>query len=153
TLLYSDYSRGNIYSLQTGVVLSGTPSHDDVGDHPVKIAVTNGTVTKEHEFVITVTDPNPPVISSYSPSAGATGQALSTALTAVFSETIVKGAGKFYVKNKATNTTLQTIDVTSSAVSVTDKTLQITLPDNLPVYTEVYITADAGVVKDVHNNE
>lgn len=153
TLLYSDYGRGNIYSLQTGVVLTGTPSHADVGDHPVKIAVTNGTVTKEHEFVITVADPNPPVISSYSPAAGAVDQALSPSLTAVFNETIQKGTGNFYVKNKTTNATLQTIDVAGSAVSVTDKTLQITLAANLPVYTDIYITADAGVVKDVNNND
>lgn len=39
-------------------LLSGTPGNDDVGDHPVTLAVFDGTVTVDQDFIITVEDVN-----------------------------------------------------------------------------------------------
>jgi hypothetical protein len=152
-LIYGDYGAGNVYSLQTGVVITGTPSHNDVGVHPVKITVTNGTITKDLEFNITVTDPNAPVISGYSPAVNAVDVPLATSpLTATFSETIVKGTGNIYIKNKSTDDILETIDVTSNKVTIADNLLSIAHNNNFPSLTSIYITVDAGAVKDVNNN-
>lgn len=151
-LIYGDHGAGNVYSLQTGIVLSGTPTHNDVGVHPVKVAVSNGTVSATHAFTITVTDPNPPVICSYSPAVNAVDVALNTGLSATFSETIVKGSGKIYIKNKATDAVLQTIAVTSSAVSIADNILSVTLNTPLPHSSGLYLAIDAGAFLDVNNN-
>ncbi len=154
TLIFGDIITGNVYALQTGVSLTGTPSHEDVGEHPVKITVTNGTVSKDHEFVITVTDPNPPVASSYTPAANTEDVPLSTpSLSITFSETVVKGTGNIYLKRTGDNATLETIDVNSSQVTINDKTVTIALNNRLPSRTDIYINIDAGGFADVNGND
>ena len=59
TLYFSDFSTGDLHKLETGAVLSGTPTNDDVGDHPVALSVNDGTGNVEnHNFVITVANTN-----------------------------------------------------------------------------------------------
>ncbi|MEO6314635.1 MAG: YDG domain-containing protein [Chitinophagaceae bacterium] len=152
TLIYGDNLSGNLFTLQTGATLSGTPSHKDVGQHNVTIRVSNGTVSADQEFVITVTDPNPPVVNVYSPAALATGVALDGTLNLSFSETVVKGEGNLYIKSAATDEILQTIDIAGSSVSIDDNVLSVAV-SGLPALTAIYVTADAGILKDVNGND
>lgn len=152
TLLYIDYSSGKIFSLSTTTRLSGIPTHADVGDHPVTISATDGTVSKDYSFVITVTDPNPPALISLSPGTGLTDIALRPTLTLTFNESIVKGAGQLYIQNMSNGQVVESIDVSESRVTISDNVLQITLDEDLPALTELYLSSDIGIVKDSSDN-
>ncbi|HMF71807.1 MAG TPA: MBG domain-containing protein [Flavitalea sp.] len=152
TLVYGDASASKVYKLETGAVLTGTPSHKDVGDHAVKINVSNGTTSVDQEFIITVTDPNPPLVETYSPVHMTQEIVLDTTLSLEFDETIVKGTGYIYVKSVVTDEILQTINIDSSIVSIDDSIITIKVT-GLPVYTNMYIAIDAGAIKDVNNND
>uniref|UniRef100_UPI0040473EFD T9SS type B sorting domain-containing protein n=2 Tax=Roseivirga sp. TaxID=1964215 RepID=UPI0040473EFD len=75
-------------------------------------------------------------------------------LTMTFAETMIKGTGNITIKKKSDNSILETIDVTSSKVTIAGGLVTIN-PDNpiLPPATEFYVNIDAGAFKDnVGNN-
>jgi hypothetical protein len=53
-LLFSNYADGQIYKLQTGASLSGTPAIGDLGVNNVTVRSSNGTTTTDQTFTITV---------------------------------------------------------------------------------------------------
>lgn len=152
SLVYSDWSQGHVYALQTGATLTGTPGHEHVGVHPVKVTVTNGEVSQDLEFSITVTDPNPPTVETYLPANNSTAISLDSTLHLEFSETIEKGSGKIFIKSKSDNSVLKTFDITSNSVTINDSILSVKLDSKLPYLTEVYVEIEAGAVKDVNDN-
>ncbi len=151
-LIYGDLNGSNVYSLQTGVVLTGTPKHEDVGRHPVKVVITNGAVSLTHDFEITVSDPNPPVLTHYSPAFNSTQVPLLPVITATFNEQVVKGSGKINIINKSTNEIIQSVDVSTPAVIINNYSFSLPLTQVLPHSTDFYITIDAGAFRDVNNN-
>ncbi|MBC7903470.1 MAG: Ig-like domain-containing protein [Gemmatimonadaceae bacterium] len=151
TLIYGDYMANKVFTLQTGATLSGTPSHNDVGQHPVKIMVSNGTVSAEQEFIITVTDPNPPLITDLTPAHKAMDVSLDSNLSVIFSEEVVKGSGNIYLIASATGDTLQTIDIQSSQATIDGSKLFVDIAQ-LPSLTDIHILMDAGLLKDVNGN-
>lgn len=152
-LVYSDIQHGYVYALQTGATLTGTPGHEHVGVHPVKVTVTNGSVSKDLEFSITVTDPNPPVVETYLPANNSSAIALDSTLHLEFSETIEKGSGKIFIKAKSDNSVLKTFDISSSSVTINDSVLSVKLGSKLPYLTEVYVEIETGAIKDVNDND
>jgi|GEM_PF-4778886 len=54
TLVFGNRLDAKQYRLQTGAVLTGTPTQGDVGLHNVKITASNGTQTENQEFTIAV---------------------------------------------------------------------------------------------------
>ena len=56
-LLFGDYSNSQVYKLQTGAVLTGTPAIADIGVHNVSLHVTNGTTSADQNFTVTVYGP------------------------------------------------------------------------------------------------
>tara|TARA_B100000035_G_scaffold53423_1_gene41917 strand:- start:2914 stop:4032 length:1119 start_codon:yes stop_codon:yes gene_type:complete len=84
-------------------------------------------------------------VSSFSPSDGATDQSVSTNIVITFSENIAKGSGNITIRSgSASGTALQTIDVTSGAVSVSGTQATINPPSDLAYETDQYIVVDAG---------
>src|SRR5690606_19639278 len=81
TLIYGVYNQNQDYKLETGAVLTGTPTHADVGVHPVTLSVSDGTNNATQTFNITITDPNPPTVSSRTPTAGASLVAVNSNLS------------------------------------------------------------------------
>uniref|UniRef100_UPI0040475DC4 beta strand repeat-containing protein n=1 Tax=Roseivirga sp. TaxID=1964215 RepID=UPI0040475DC4 len=67
---------------------------------------------------------NPTLLSS-APSDDATNVTLSQNLTLTFDDNMVKGTGNILIKRSADNSTFETIDVTSGAVTIT--TMQVTI--------------------------
>ena len=71
----------------------------------------------------------PITTSSFSPSDGATDQSVSANIVITFSENITKGSGNITIRSgSASGTALQTIDVTSGAVSVSGTQATINPP-------------------------
>ncbi|RXK57734.1 T9SS type A sorting domain-containing protein [Lacibacter luteus] len=94
-------------------------------------------------------DTTPPTVSSYSPADNATGVSASANLVLTFSETIQKGTGSIVIKEGGVTT--QTIDVTSTAVTVSGNTATID-PANFTNSAAVNIEIAAGAFKDAANN-
>ena len=74
-------------------------------------------------------------------------------LTMAFGEDIFKGTGNITIKKKSDGSTIETIDVTSSAVTISSGTVTID-PVNLilPPATEFYVNIDAGALTDIAGN-
>ena len=87
----------------------------------------------------------PITTSSFSPSDNATDQSVSTNIVITFSENIAKGSGNINIRSgSASGTILQSIDVTSGAVSVSGTQATINPPSDLAYETDQYIVVDAG---------
>ena len=91
----------------------------------------------------------PITTSSFSPSDGATNQAVDTNIVITFSENIAKGSGNITLRSgSASGTIRQTIDVTSGAVSVSGTQATINPPSDLAYETDQYIVVDAGCFRN-----
>ena len=91
----------------------------------------------------------PITTSSFSPSDGATGQSVSTNIVITFGENISKGSGNITIRSgSASGSVLQTIDVTSGAVSVSGTQATINPPSDLAYETDQYIVVDAGCFRN-----
>ncbi|MFA5328893.1 MAG: MBG domain-containing protein, partial [Prolixibacteraceae bacterium] len=157
SLVYAIFSTNQVYRLQTGAVIQGTPAKTDVGVHPVVLRATNSAGYNEQSFSITVEDNAGPVITSKSPSNNATGVAFQPTLSMTFDEEVSLGAtGIIGLYNGAT--LIKSYDLSVPAekalvlLSSDNKTLSVALTENLSVNTLVSVGIDAGFVKDVHNN-
>jgi len=72
-------------------------------------------------------------------------------LTLTFPVNVAVNTGNVRINKIADNTTVQTISVSSSAVSVSGGTVTISPPDNLLGSTGYYVLIDAGAFKDAGN--
>ena len=87
----------------------------------------------------------PITVSSFSPSDNATNVAVDTNIVFTFSHNIAKGSGNITIRSgSSSGTALQTIDVTSGAVSVSGTQATINPPSDLAYETVQYIVVDAG---------
>ena len=157
SLVYSIFGTNQVYRLQTGAIIQGTPAKTDVGVHPVVLRATNDAGYTEQSFSITVEDNVGPVITSKSPLNNATGVAFLPTLSMTFDEEVSLGAtGTLTLYNGAT--LIKSYDLSLPAdkalfvLSSDNKTISVTLTENLPVNTLVSVGISAGFVKDVHNN-
>jgi Big-like domain-containing protein/type IX secretion system substrate protein/endonuclease/exonuclease/phosphatase family protein len=96
-------------------------------------------------------DLTPPTISSLSPSNNATNISTNVAAGITFTESIQKGIGNIVVKRTLDNSILETIDVTSSRITVSGNTATFNL-SGLASNTGYYIEIDNGAFKDLANN-
>lgn len=78
-----DWLTFNYVMGQKTATLTGTPTNAEVGDHPVVLQVSDGTVTKDQSFIITVADVNDvPTITSTAILTGYVGELYAYVLTA-----------------------------------------------------------------------
>ena len=107
------------------------------------------------DFLITANgggaDVTPPTVTTLTPADNATNVSTNTNLQILFSEPIVKGTGNILIKKVSDNTTVQTIDVTTTAVSVTGSTATVTI-NTLANSTDYYIEIASGAFTDVALN-
>jgi hypothetical protein len=96
-------------------------------------------------------DVTPPAIASLSPANGATDIPVSTTATINFSEGVTKGTGNITVKRTSDNSIVQSINVASSAVTVSSASASFNLT-GLSTTTGYYIEIDNGAFKDLSGN-
>jgi Bacterial Ig-like domain/Ig-like domain CHU_C associated len=96
-------------------------------------------------------DVTPPTVTTLTPADDATNVSIGTSLNIIFSEGIAKGTGNIVVKKLSDNSIVQTIDVTTAAVSVAGNAATITI-NPLLLSTSYYVEIDATAFKDLANN-
>jgi hypothetical protein len=91
----------------------------------------------------------PITTSFFTPSDGATNQDVTVTAQIVFSENITKGSGNITLRaGSASGTIRQTIDVTSSAVTISGRTAIINPPSDLEYEEDTYFVVDAGCFRN-----
>ena len=93
-----------------------------------------------------------PTVSTFSPADNATNVGIGSNLVLTFSEPIQKGTGSITIKRSSDNGTIQTIDVTSGAVTLSGSTVTINPATDLPAGTGLYINVANTAIKDLANN-
>ena len=100
----------------------------------------------------TTADVTAPTLQSSSPADGATNVTLSQNLTLTFDDNMVKGTGNIVIKRSADNSTFETIDVTSGAVTITTTQVTINPTGTLQKGTGYYLEIDATALDDDAGN-
>ncbi|PKQ63530.1 hypothetical protein BZG02_09150 [Labilibaculum filiforme] len=156
-LVYAKFGTNEVYRLQTGAILSGTPAKSDLGDHSVVIRATNDAGYVEQAFTITVIDTIKPIVSVFSPLDNATAVNLKPKLSVSFDEEInLASTGTFSLISE--ESILKTYDLSvledKNAIiqSADNKTISIEITESLPVNSLISIEISSGFVKDVSNN-
>ncbi len=93
-----------------------------------------------------------PTISIKVPGNGATGVAVDADLVATFSEDVQKGTGNIVIKRFSDGVAVETIDVTTGAVTVSGKDVTINPPSDLADSTQFYVEIDPGAIEDLASN-
>ena len=93
-----------------------------------------------------------PMATATSPLDDATNVPPADNLTVTFDENVVKGTGNILVKRVSDNSTVATLDVTSSEVTIASNVVTINPNIDLPGGTALYIEVASGVFEDQYNN-
>ncbi len=122
---------------------------------------TPGANTNNNAVDFAVTAPSPtgstngdvtaPLITSLSPVNNATGEGLTINAVIRFDENITKGTGNILLKKISDNSIVQTIDVTTTNVTITGAVASFTSA-GLEINTSYYYEIDATTFKDLANN-
>ncbi len=98
---------------------------------------------------VTTNDTTPPTLSSTSPADNDTGVSITANLVATFDETVQKGASSnVVIKKTSDDSVVETIDITTAAVTVAGAVVTIDPSVTLDFNTEYYVTVDANAFKD-----
>ncbi len=93
-----------------------------------------------------------PTLSAVFPADNSTDVIINPDLTLTFSESVVKGTGNITIKKVSDNSTVSTIDVTTSKVSISGSVVTVILPNFLENGIEYYINIDNTCFKDPSTN-
>ncbi|HUC83433.1 MAG TPA: choice-of-anchor J domain-containing protein, partial [Flavisolibacter sp.] len=96
-------------------------------------------------------DVTPPTIVSLLPANNNIGTPQNFTASITFNELISKGTGNINIYRASDNAVVQTIDVATSAVTVSGASVSFSV-SNLSASTSYYITLDNGAIKDASNN-
>ncbi len=157
-LAYSISNTNQVYTLQAGAVLSGTPTKADLGEHTVIVQAANTVGSTQQEFTITVTDETAPVAETLLPADNATDVSRKTDLSITFDEEVSLGTTGTLTLLDGT-TTLATYDLSVAedrnafTLSEDNLTLTLALNDNLPATTTISVAISAGFVQDGSGND
>lgn len=112
--------------------------------------ITFAGITGATAWNFTTADDIAPTIVTLSPADDSSNVAVTSNLVMTFSEEVAKGTGNILIKRVSDNTIVQTIDVTSAAVSVSETVVTID-PTNLAGLTGYYVEVAATTFKDISN--
>lgn len=157
-IVYSKFGSNEVYRLQTGATLFGTPAKTDVGTHEVVLRATNTAGYSEQAFLIKVEDKVPPVISSLNPADKGSLVDLQPTMALSFDEEVILGGSGFlwiYDGNDPVmgfDLSLQG-DREKLNLSPDQMTLNVEIGENLPVNTTLSVEITPGFVRDAHEND
>ncbi|WP_262180415.1 Ig-like domain-containing protein [Haloarcula laminariae] len=149
---------GGETTLRVSLSVSGTAS----GDESIDVGPVDGSAIYDGAgnamaggvtVTTTLSDrqaPSDPASSS--PTDGAGGVANDTTIELTFGEDVQTGSGAIAVKSASDDTTVESIDVTTSRVSASSKTITADPTTTLDGATDYYVTVDSGAVMDTAGN-
>ena len=158
SILWARYSSGEVYALQAGAMVSGTPSKSDLGVHNVVVRATNDAGFTEQAFTVTVIDTIKPEVTSLSPANEAYTIGLNPTLAVTFDEGVAladEGTLKVYAGQELHKTYDLEVaaDRDSIKLSEDQRTISVYLSDTLPEGTIIGIDVTEGFVVDSSRNE
>ncbi|MCT7991379.1 Ig-like domain-containing protein [Laspinema olomoucense] len=121
----------------------------------ITINKTSGSLTTNYLGVFGATgvlESTPPTISNLTPADNATNIAGGANLVATFSETVQKGIGNLIIKKVSDSSVVETIDVTSTNVTVTGNTVTINPINDLVEGTQYYVEIAPQAIRDLAGN-
>jgi len=154
-LIGYDPAQGGETPLPTGVMFSGTPTHDEVGSLDIKVTATDESgLTASDIFTLTVEDTTPPAVVTFSPADAAAGVAIGSNIELMFSEEILKGTGTIAIHSGSPDgTVVESYDTaTSSNLTFSGSTLKINPTADLKYQTQYYVTFDEDSIYDTAGN-
>lgn len=99
------------------------------------------------------TDSTPPLATAFAPLDNAASVPVTSTPTITFNENVKKGTGSILIKRSSDNSTFESIDVTTSQVTVTGAAVTITPSANFANSTGYYIEVPAGAIEDIAGND
>lgn len=99
------------------------------------------------------TDSTPPLASAFAPLDNAASVPVTSTPTITFNENVKKGTGSILIKRSSDSSTFESIDVTTSQVTVTGAAVTITPSANFANSTGYYIEVPAGAIEDIAGND
>ena len=98
-------------------------------------------------------DTTPPTLSGLTPNDNATNVPAPSTLTAVFNESIARGTGTILVKETATGTPVNALDVTNPAeVELTVNQINLVMANPLTPGVDYHVEIPSGAIKDLAGN-
>ncbi|MGD1702130.1 DUF4347 domain-containing protein [Dapis sp. BLCC M229] len=98
-------------------------------------------------------DTTPPTIATLTPADNTTDIAIGADLVINFDENIQAGTGNIVIKTASNDSIVETIDVTSNLVNISNDTVTINPTADLAEATEYYVEIDAGAIQDTAGND
>jgi endonuclease I len=98
-------------------------------------------------------DSTPPLATAFAPLDNAASVPVTSTPTITFNENVKKGTGSILIKRSSDNSILESINVTTSQVTVTGAALTITPSANFANSTGYYIEIPAGTIEDIAGND
>jgi hypothetical protein len=128
-----------------------TIKNGDFGTFTLRITdASDETFFNETASEATLNDTQAPARTAETPTAGATGQALSMTMSLTFDEDITAGVGNITVHNAADDAQVAVLDVTTGTVSGNELTIDVS---GLSYNTNYYVLYDGGIVQDMAGND
>lgn len=94
----------------------------------------------------------PPTLVSFSPEFNATDISINSNLVFTFSENMVEASGNIYIYDSSTNELLNTFDVTSENISISDSQVTLNPSTDLSFNRPFYVNIDSGAFEDEGGN-
>ena len=90
-----------------------------------------------------------PSPTSFSPSDGATDQDLGTNISITFDQPVYAGVGSIFLRNSSgIGTEIASIGIASTSISISNQTVTIDPPANLPLDTDVYVVLPSQSIEN-----
>jgi hypothetical protein len=131
--------------------IGGYGAGDDYSLKYLDQGIFSAVMTGSNPIDIDDLDTQAPTIVDTNPKDDSTSVKVDQNLTMTFNENITIGSGNIVIKNSS-GTIIETIDVTSNQVTVSDTVVNIDLINNLNFSTSYYVQIDAGTFVDSSSN-
>lgn len=128
---------------------TGASSAADTFVYYVRDAAGNDSIVERETYTHDITSPTL-VPASCTPADGATGIAVGSNITLIFSETVVAGTGNFFIYDTSGPTLIETISVAATTIGTTD--VVINPLSDLSATTSYSVRWQVGVLEDARGN-
>ncbi|MFK8059179.1 MAG: Ig-like domain-containing protein [Polaribacter sp.] len=145
-------SSSDLDYVATNSLTAGTSIQDAAGNNATLTLANTGAANSLGANKAIVVDAIAPTLNSSTPADDATNVVVSSNIVLTFSENISKASGNILIKKTSDNSTVETIDVTSGSVTVSNTQATINPSSDLDLSTEYYVQIDNTAFKDAANN-
>jgi photosystem II stability/assembly factor-like uncharacterized protein len=101
---------------------------------------------------IVIVDGSAPIALSFSPADNSTEVALNVTFQVTFSENVQKGTGAVLIKRVSDHSVIESIDITSEAVTISGAVMTITTLADLPPAVAMYVNIEGTALRDFSDN-